>query len=94
MKRKLNNRNFAYYKFKAHNGVKCSLQKSSLATQDAIWLGADEIGLKEFVAGRSPSLQDVNLVNNETHHFAANNRMYLTRKQVKKLLGFYSDNKD
>jgi hypothetical protein len=33
------------YEFKDCNGVACSIQKSSLAFEQAIWLGADE-GLK------------------------------------------------
>jgi hypothetical protein len=34
-----NARGFAYIKFDDRNGRKCRLQKSSLATQDAIWFG-------------------------------------------------------
>jgi hypothetical protein len=36
-----NNRGFLKGKFKDHYGVDCSIQKSSLATEDCIWLGCD-----------------------------------------------------
>lgn len=32
-------RGFDYYDFLDHNGEGCSIQKSSLATEDCIWLG-------------------------------------------------------
>lgn len=35
-------RGFAFGKFKDRYGVECSLQKSSLATEDCIWLGVHE----------------------------------------------------
>lgn len=52
---------------------KCSLQKSSAACYDAIWLGVDNTG---------PHLQGPNGKNNEDVHM----RMHLTQKQVKDLL--------
>lgn len=79
-------RGFAIKTFKDRNGVECKIQKSSLATEDAIWLGATSIGLREFVAHRDPAWQDVELEQKEGHHFIANTSMHLTRKQVKKLL--------
>lgn len=36
-------RGFSYYEFIDKNGVECSLQKSSLAFEDCIWLGCDGI---------------------------------------------------
>jgi hypothetical protein len=36
------NRGFAVTVFKDLYGVQCSLQKSSLATDDVIWFGCDE----------------------------------------------------
>jgi hypothetical protein len=38
-----NDRGFLKGKFKDHYGVDCSIQKSSLATEDCIWLGCDKI---------------------------------------------------
>lgn len=39
-------RGFAYSEFIDRYGVKCSIQKSSLATEDAIWLGVDDASPK------------------------------------------------
>jgi hypothetical protein len=36
-------RGFAVSDFRDRYGAKCSLQKSSLASEDAIWLGIDEV---------------------------------------------------
>jgi hypothetical protein len=38
-----NDRGFLKGAFKDRYGASCSIQKSSLATEDCIWLGADEI---------------------------------------------------
>ena len=89
MKVKKNKRGFGYIEFKDQHGTECSIQKSSIATEQCIWFGADKIGLQEFVAYRYPSAwverTDVD-VHTMEHHFVANNRMHLTRKQVAKLL--------
>jgi len=37
------NRGFATIKFKDYNEQDCSLQKSSLATDDCVWLGNDNL---------------------------------------------------
>jgi len=79
-------RGFDIMNFKDHGGNVCSLQKSSIATEDAIWFGANEIGLQEFVA--NVGWKDVVLEDTMTHHFVANNRMHLTRKMVKELLPY------
>lgn len=77
-------RGFALVSFSDVNGVQCSLQKSSLATEDAIWLGANEIGLRHFQAGTGWS--DVPTPHTVSDHFVANTRMHLTRDQVAALL--------
>jgi hypothetical protein len=41
MKRVKTGRGFVIYEFKDRCDENCSLQKSSLATEDAIWLGID-----------------------------------------------------
>jgi hypothetical protein len=43
-------RGFARGEFEDRYGRKCSIQKSSLATEDAIWLGCDE-GIHYDAAG-------------------------------------------
>lgn len=79
-------RGFSYHTFTDRNGVECSLQKSSIATEDAIWLGATEIGLKRF----EPFIgwSDVKLPDGGPGGvtYIANNRMHLTREQVAELL--------
>jgi len=39
MKKQKTDRGFALYNFKESNGLPCSLQKSSRADKDEIWLG-------------------------------------------------------
>lgn len=84
MKKSKTKRGFEIVEFKDFNGVECKIQKSSLATDDAIWFGAKEIGLQEFRSGNG--WMPVELEQSEGHHFVANNSMHLNRKQVKKLL--------
>ncbi len=76
------NRGFGIAKFKDRNGVKCSLQESSIATESCIWLGCDEHGAVQFTPYAKPSWKlypipdDVNI----------NTRMHLTQEQVAELL--------
>lgn len=70
MKVKKTQRGFAIIEFEDRYKQKCSLQKSSLATEDAIWLGVD-VGIPIELGGKG-----------EIVDF----RMHLTRKQVKALL--------
>ena len=46
MEAKKTERGFNYKEFKDSSGVVCSIQKSSSAMQDKIWIGANDIGLK------------------------------------------------
>lgn len=89
MKKTKTQRGFVSYSFKDAGGIECSIQKSSWAEKDAIWLGAKKIGLKEFIAYRQPTAwmdrEDVDEFSH-AHHFIANNRMHLTREQVAKML--------
>ena len=86
MRKEKTNRGFSFRKFKDANGVECSMQKSSLATKDCIWLGCEEIGLKHFKAGSGG--KNVPKPFSYEEHWVANNRMHLTRAQVKKLLPY------
>jgi len=83
MKRKTTNRGFGYVEFKDQKGIECSIQKSSSAMEECIWLGADKIGMKVFIAGSG--WQSMGHLDNDGLHIA-NNRMHLTRKQVEKLI--------
>ena len=84
LKKQFTGRGFPFFRFTEDNGVKCSIQKSSAAEDDYIWLGADEIGLKHFKANEG--WKDVPLTDTIPEHYTANNRMHLTREQVKQLL--------
>lgn len=82
-------RGFGKVSFSDCNGVECSLQESSLATDNAIWLGANKIGLKYFKAFQGgwkdmPEVDEFRI----NEHYSANTRMHLTQEQVKKLLPF------
>lgn len=81
-----NQRRFAFSEFKDRNGVECNIQKSSLATEDAIWFGAKEIGLQQFIPNGNPSWRPFELDRSDGKTYVANNRMHLTRSQVEKLL--------
>ena len=85
MKKTTTGRGFALIEFDDYYGAKCSLQKSSLATEDAIWLGIDnadpKIMASKTLQGGSGWVKyaipdDVLL----------NTRMHLTREQAKELV--------
>ena len=97
MKVKTTARGFAYYEFVDDNGQKCSLQKSSSALEDKIWLGIDDAKIMEFY----PYLRETDeswfeipkeeveaklkhRPQNKIHY--KNQRMHLTVNQVKELL--------
>ena len=73
MRTKKDQRGFAYAYFLDHYNQKCSLQKSSLAFKDAIWLGVENTG---------PHITGPTGVKND----GVNVRMHLTRLQDNKLL--------
>lgn len=78
-------RGFGYREFHDANGVDCSIQESSAIQDEAlIWFGADDIGLKHFVAGRG--WKDVELTDTMQEHYIANTRMHLTQSQVAELI--------
>jgi len=83
-------RGFAYYEFTDVGGDVCTIQKSSSATQDCIWLGSKEIGLNGFIPNGDPSWRDVSKDQiKEKFGFQdiiANNRMHLSRDQVAEIL--------
>ena len=85
MERIKTDRRFSLIQFKDRNGAGCSLQQSSLATEDAIWLGIDDPDpqimaskVQEGGTGwvKYPIPEDVFITT----------RMHLTQKQVKDLL--------
>lgn len=84
-------RGFAVANFIDRYGAKCSIQKSSLATEDAIWLGVDDADPK--IMASQAHAHGVNT--SETTGWVAypipkevllTTRMHLTRDQVAELL--------
>jgi hypothetical protein len=78
-------RGFALYEFKDSYNVPCSLQKSSSAEDDKIWLGVDEsnpriLASKTLQGGTGWVPYPV------PENVLMNTRMHLTRDQVKELL--------
>lgn len=86
MEMKKNGRGFRYAEFKDRYGVPCSIQKSSLAFEDAIWFGCDDADPKIMLPNNPitgeggwtpvPMLPGV----------VMNTRMHLTREMVQELL--------
>lgn len=95
MKLTKTNRGFSLIEFKDRNNHKCTLQKSSIANEDCIWLGVDEPVIQEFYpypreteeSYFEVTLEDLQTLKkrpqNTIHAFS---RMHLTREQVKELL--------
>lgn len=85
-------RGFAVGEFKDRYGVACSIQKSSLASEDCIWLGCDEPSprvLKFKVTGIADGWVPLPFPvpsNITLDDILCDTRMHLTRKQVKELL--------
>lgn len=82
MKVEATGRGFDLINFKDRYGVGCSLQKSSLFTEDCIWFGCDEADPKMMVSGKG--WQPVKM----PAEYIANTRMHLTQEQVRELLPF------
>ncbi len=91
MKKNKTLRGFGIIKFKDIYGAECSLQKSSLADEDAIWFGTDDADPK-VLAFEAAS---VGIKTTETtgwipypipSNVLLSTRMHLGRNQVKKLL--------
>jgi len=83
-------RGFGYIEFKEKYGLKCSLQKSSAASEDCIWLGIDEVSIIGFNGTQSPTIKIGNEEIKKAFNVSdiTNSRMHLTKKQVAKLLPF------
>jgi hypothetical protein len=79
-------RGFSCFEFTDSHGHKCSLQKSSVAFVEHIWLGCNEIGLKKEIPGRGFIDIDTKCEGPGGVNFIANNRMHLNQEQVKALL--------
>lgn len=78
-------RGFEIGEFKDGHGTLCVIQKSSSVVPH-IWLGAKELEVKEFVAGRNPAWQKIEYPFTMEHHFVGNERMHLSQENVRQLL--------
>lgn len=75
-------RGFSIKEFTDLYGEKCSIQESSLATEDAIWFGVDNPKLTVFENENMGKYLNVEMPN----HFRVSSRMHLSREQISELL--------
>ncbi|RLI66351.1 MAG: hypothetical protein DRO67_01205 [Candidatus Asgardarchaeum californiense] len=80
LQKKQTARGFNYIEFYDCYGIKCSLQKSSMATNDAIWLGCDEADPRYLEPGKGWVSIEL------PEDTCCDTRMHLTREQVNELL--------
>lgn len=73
-------RGFGIIKFTDFYDYGCSLQQSSLATEEAIWLGVDDVNPQILVAGQGWTKIPM------PEGYLAHSRMHLNRKQVQQLV--------
>lgn len=90
-------RGFDYVQFKDRYGATCSLQKSSLATEDAIWLGVDNADPKIMRSqaeafgidvGEGPEARNGWITFPIPKEVSLTTRMHLTQAMVVELLPF------
>lgn len=79
------NRGFAYAEFTDFYGKECSIQKSSLAGEDAIWFGINDAD-PQILASRTPQGGTGWVKYPLPHGIHLTTRMHLTREQVAELL--------
>lgn len=85
MKKSKTNRGFGLIEFKDRNKVACSIQMSSLATDECIWIGCDDANPQYFIPNGNPSWRKLEMPNN-AQDWIFNTRMHLNRKQVEKII--------
>jgi hypothetical protein len=87
-------RGFDIANFKDRNGVECSLQHSSIATEDCIWLGTNNLEIKEFFPNSNKPFVNITkeelqqLKKRPQNEIYTSSRMHLTREQVVELLPY------
>jgi hypothetical protein len=84
MEIKKTNRNFDIASFKDVYDEECSLQKSSAASDDYIWLGISKPKLTVFKDKNRGQYLNCEMPDN----FMVNSRMHLSRDQVAELLPY------
>ena len=91
MKQQKTLRGFDLYSFIDRYGAECSIQKSSLAEEDAIWLGVDNANPKIMAVDAREAGISTTAVNGWVEYpipdtVIMTTRMHLTQDQVAKLL--------
>lgn len=80
-------RGFRYGAFKDRNGVECSIQESSIATEAALWLGCINPNAQVFIPHGNPAWRPFVLPKlPEGGDYSFTTRMHLTQEQVRELL--------
>jgi len=74
-------RGFDLIEFSDSNGVHCSLQESSVADRDMIWLGCDKANPRQLISGKGWTTIPM-----PCGEVVMDTRMHLTREQVEELL--------
>lgn len=82
MKKSKTSRGFGLIEFRDRNNIECSVQKSSIATENCIWLGCDDADPRYFDPYSDCTWKKLEVPNDTVF----NTRMHLNQKQVKKLL--------
>lgn len=80
---KTTNRGFSLIEFTDVRGTSCSLQKSSLAFEDCIWFGVNDVSPQHFVNGK---LEPVRFPPDTS--FCS--RMHLTQDHVKQIMPYFN----
>jgi hypothetical protein len=85
------NRGFVIVEFDDYNGTKCSIQKSSLATDDSIWLGVNDAEPKILASQAKSYGVETQATTGWVPYpiplgVFMTTRMHLERKQVARLL--------
>ena len=70
-------RGFGRYMFKDTYENQCSIQKSSIATEDRIWIGFDDLNLYDKISGKPVKAPD---------NVSAFTRMHINREQAKAIV--------
>lgn len=74
------NRGFGLVEFTDSNGVKCSIQQSSLATQNCLWIGCSTDYYMQLSPGKG--WEKVEIAQNQL----VNDKMHLNESQVRQLV--------
>lgn len=83
--KKQTERGFNVSEFTDCYGTKCSIQKSSSAMEDRIWLGANKLSVQKFHPNTNNPWREVDFSGGQ---YVGNERMHLNQDQVKDLLPY------